>query len=470
MRLRGPHSGSCRGGGITPLSVLCLALLIAVIAVVVDGGTLMEDRRHVQATADAAALAAASDLFANYNTNQGIDPDGTARASALTTASANGFANDGAQSIVTVNLSPQSYQSGPNAGKSLPPGYAEVIVQYNAARLFSNVFGTGAIPVRARAVARGQWGPVGNKVVSLNMTTSGAVNVNNQASVSINGGLLVNSTSQSAVTVASTASLTATSLNLNSGGGGLLGVVGSLLGGLLGGLLGLLGLGGGGGGGGSSAPAPVNYGLPTPDPLRSLPAPDPTQLGLTTQSTTTRNIQGGTINLYPGVYNGGINISQGASVTLHPNADGSPGIYFLQGGGLNVSDSSSLTMVKGDTAGVMIYNNWQCNGDAINLKGTGNLLLAPPSSGAYQGLTIFQKRGTLTNAAPTLTILGSGNTNITGTIYVAYADVTLEGVHDTNNVGGQIIADTVSATGKGTLNIDSGGQATANTRTVGLVE
>jgi Flp pilus assembly protein TadG len=451
-----------RRGSITPLAVLCLALLLGVVALVVDGGTLMEDRRHVQAAADAAALAAAADLFANYPSNQGKDPSGTANASALSTAAANGFSNNGVQSIVTINISPSKYQGGPHAGKPLPPGYVEVLVQYNADRLFGGIFGSRAIPVRARAVARSQWGPVGNKVLAMNTIAPVGVGVGGSANVNINGGLLVNSNSSSAITVAPSASLTASSISLNGGGGGLLGLVGSLLSGLLG----LLGLGGGGGG----SPPPTNYGPTVPDPLRSLPPPDPVQLGLSTQSAATLNINGGVKNLYPGVYNGGINITQGATVTLHPNADGTPGIYFLQGGGLNVSGPSSLTMVAGNTAGVMIYNNWQSNSDAINLKGRGSLILAPPSSGVYQGLTIFQKRGTLTSPGPALTILGSGNVNITGTIYVAYSTVTLEGVSGTNLMGGQVIADTVDSSGNGTVNVDPSGQPTANTRTFGLVE
>src|SRR5579871_2781951 len=113
---------SRRGGSVTPLAVLSLTLLVSVVALVVDGGSLMEERRHAQATADA-----------------------------------NGFTNDGVQSVVTVNVSPQNYQGGPNAGSALPPGYVEVIVQYNASRTFSGIFGPGTIPVCGRAVARGRW-------------------------------------------------------------------------------------------------------------------------------------------------------------------------------------------------------------------------------------------------------------------------------------------------------------------------
>jgi len=447
-----------RSGGVTPLTVVSTALLLGVVALAVDGGSLMEERRHVQAAADAAALAAASDLFANYSTYNGADPLNTASASALATAQANGYSNDGVQSIVTVSVSPNPYQGGPNMGKPLPPGYAEVLIQSNVGRTFSNVFGSGAVPVRARAVARGQWLPVGNQVMALNGTASGAVSVSGNSSLNINGGLLVNSNSSSAVDVGSNASLTASSVNLNSGGGGILGS-------LLSGLLGLLGLGGGGGGGSSP---PVNYGPPTPDPLRSLPAPDPVQLSLPLQGTNLK-ITGSTMQLYPGVYKGGITINQGSTVTLHANSDGTPGIYYLQGGGLTTAGTSSLTMVAGETAGVMIYNDWQSSTDAINLAGQ-SLVLAPPSSGTYQGISIFQKRGTLSTPAPALSILGVGNANVTGTIYAAYGDVTLTGQSGTNTLGGQIIADKVSTSGGATVNVDPSGNSVAKSRIFGLVE
>jgi hypothetical protein len=449
MRLRCPiFAFSPRRGGVTPLVVLSLALLVGVVALVVDGGSLLEERRHVQATADAAALAAAADLYANYASNQGKDSSGTALASALATAAANGYSNDGVNSVVTVTFSPQTYQDGPNKGNSIPAGYVEVIVQSNVGRTFSNFFASSAVPVKARAVARGQWTESSNKVLALNASASAAVNVSGTAAVNINGGLQVNSSSSSGITVSLLASLSASSLSLNNAVNGLVGS-----------LLTLLGLG-------SSA---VNYGPPVADPLRYLPAPSISQLGLTTQGTNL-TISGGTADLYPGVYNGGITISNGASVTLHPNANGTPGIYYLQGGGLTVTGPSSVAVVSGSTAGVMIYNNWQSSSDVINLSGTGSLVLTPPSSGTYQGVTIFQKRGTSASPAPTLTVAGSGNANVTGTIYAAYADVTLTANSGTNNVGGQIIADKISASGIGTLNIHPSGNPIARGRILGLVE
>jgi Flp pilus assembly protein TadG len=441
-----------RGGGVTPLTLLSLSLLVGVAAIAVDGGTLMEARRQVQASADAAALAAAADLYANYHTNQGTDPKGTAAASALATSAANGFSNDGVQSIVTVNISPQNYEGGPNTGTSLPAGYAEVLVQYNAGRLFSGVFGSGAIPVRGRAVARGIVASVGPSLTALSLHASSALAVSGTASLKINGAVLVNSDSSSAIKIGGSASLTATVFNLVGG-----------VGNLLGGLLGLLGLGGG--------TANVQSITSVPDPLRYLPAPDSVQLGLPSQSATNLVIRSNT-DLYPGVYSGGILVRDGASVVLHANSDGTPGIYFLQGGGFTISgNSTSVSTAASETAGVMIYNNWQSRSmDVINLGGSGKLTLTPPRSGPYKGITIFQKRGTSSSAAPSITIAAQGTTNIVGTIYGAYAKVNLSSQSSTNVLGGQIVADTLAVSGSVNVNINAGTQPVAVTRTFGLVE
>jgi Flp pilus assembly protein TadG len=441
-----------RRGGVTPLTVLSLALLVGVVAIAVDGGTLMEERRHVQATADAAALAAAADLYTNYAANQGADPKGTAQASALATASANGLSNDGVQSVVTVSVSPQTYQGGPNAGQALPAGYVEVIIQYNAGRTFSNVFGTGTIPVRARAVARGQWMPDNNAVMVLNLTASGALTISGSAGLKVNGGLLVNSKSSTGISVSLFGSLSALVYNLNQAVQGLLGLLLSLLGGL---------------GGGSPT---VNYNPPIADPLRYLPDPDPIQLGLATRGTNLQVNGGGSVDLYPGVYTGGITVSGGSTAILHANADGTPGIYFLQGGGFNVS-ASSVQMAAGETGGVMIYNDWSSNtSDLITVNGSGTVNINPPRSGVYLGLSIFQKRGSRLSAAPPVTLSGSGALDIRGTLYAAYAKVNLSGSSSADVLGGQIIADTLNISGGAVINVDRGTQPTANTRTLGLVE
>lgn len=444
---------SSRRGAVTPLTVVNLALLLGVVALTVDGGTLMEARRNTQTAADAAALAGAADLYSNYLVNQGIDVNGTALASALANASANGFLNDGVQSTVTVNTSPQPYQGGPNAGETIPSGYVEVLIQYNVDRLFSGIFGSGSLPVRARAVARGRCSALANtSLLALNVKASGALTVANLASLSVNGGIQVNSSSGQSIQLLGAGMVTATQFTVNPAAGSLLGSISSLL----------------AGPGGSSPRAGTCS--PAADPLLYLPAPNPVQLGLSTRATNLR-ITSGTVDLYPGVYSGGIWISNGATVTLHANSDGTPGIYYLSGqNGLQVSGSATLTTAPTETAGVMIFNNWSSASACINLSTKGNITLTPPASGPYRGLVIFQDRGTLSNLGPTITFGGSGSVNISGTIYAAYSPVSLSSQLSTNVLGGQIIADSVSVGGFAQVVINSGTQPTATQRLLGLVE
>src|SRR3954469_25770089 len=150
MLLRSPTSGARRRGISLVLVVVSLVAILGVLAVSLEGGLLLSERRTAQATADAAAMAAAADFYYNWYTNQGSDPQNTAYSSAMYTATQNGYTNDGVNTKVTVNIPPKS---GPYTGKA---AYAEVIVEYYHTRGFSSLFGTDTIPVRARAVAVGQ--------------------------------------------------------------------------------------------------------------------------------------------------------------------------------------------------------------------------------------------------------------------------------------------------------------------------
>jgi uncharacterized membrane protein len=73
---------------------VCLVVVVGVGALAIDAGLLMADRRKTQAAADAAALAAAIDLFQNWSANRGTDPSPhKAATSAQDTAADNGFTN-----------------------------------------------------------------------------------------------------------------------------------------------------------------------------------------------------------------------------------------------------------------------------------------------------------------------------------------------------------------------------------------
>ena len=161
-RNRYPRLGE-RSGMVAVQVALTLTALMGIVAIATDGGILLAERRHAQATADAAALSAASDLYLYFKSYGGVDTKGTALQSAIDTLTANGYAGGGSSttansSTYSIQLNPNSYLGGPNAGTKVPAGYAEVTVTYYQPRYFSTVFGGSTIPISARAVARGMSG------------------------------------------------------------------------------------------------------------------------------------------------------------------------------------------------------------------------------------------------------------------------------------------------------------------------
>ena len=65
-----------RRGAVTIFVAFALIGILGVVAIAVDGGILMDKRRHAQATADSVALAAADILYSKYRTYKGRDEDG----------------------------------------------------------------------------------------------------------------------------------------------------------------------------------------------------------------------------------------------------------------------------------------------------------------------------------------------------------------------------------------------------------
>ncbi len=427
-----------RRGMVTAQVAMSMGVLMAVLALLFDGGMLLVERRHAQATADAAALAAATDLFVNWNpTNQGSDPNGTANNSALGVASANGYTNDGTTSTVTVNISPANYSGGPNAGQSLPAGYAEVAVTYYQQRGFSGVFGSGAIPISARAVA----GVLQAPAVLLLNSSGNVLSASNNASLTVNvtgntsgGAVVADSTAADAISAIGNAALAAPQFiiagNDTSSQNGTI----------------------------TTDPTANNIqtnASQVPNPLSSLPTPSTS--GMSTQSTSALQINT-TMTLSPGVYSGGITISSGAVaavVTLNP------GTYYMEGGGFIVKG----TAIVDGTSGVMIYNDGGSGGQ-IDIAGNGNVSLSPETTGPYAGITLFQNP----TSASQISIAGNGSsTSISGAIYGASANLNISG--NGGQIGSQIIVSTLTLKGNGaaTVNYNSTSLAAASAR-VSLVQ
>lgn len=423
MLYRGKGGGR-RRGVVAVLVAVSLVVLLGAVALAADGGMIVAERRHAQAVADAAARAAATDLFENWPRRQGTpqegtDPDGTAAAAAVRVASDNGYT--AGNSTVTVRISPQNYQGGSRAGQSLPPGYAEVMVQYNLPRAFSTLFGRGDLPVHARSVARAGW-------VFAPPVWVGDLDAEAAFWVANGSGN---------ITIGQTPTPT------NPYGGRAI-VNSSALGGAINDLAGTVSASEfffGGRSIGNFSGTIHNNAHPTPDPLGHLPPP-PTA-GLPTFGRVQYDT--GSRTLDPGVYNGGIAVGRditSADLTLNP------GIYYMRGGGFSFNGSGRL---RGN--GVLIYNAPSDPNDLFQITGTGNVTLSPPTSGPYQGLTIWQDRN-----SPAVVIIehrglvGTEQYNITGAVYAANARI-LNRRKVGDQVGSQFICRILLLSGSGNMSI-----------------
>ncbi|MCY2987992.1 MAG: pilus assembly protein TadG-related protein [Planctomycetota bacterium] len=408
-------------GIVAVLIGLSLVMIVGVVAIAIDGGLLLDQKRQLQAAADAAALAAATDLYGRYQANGGVDPDPyPAKTCALSNAAANGYTHDGTTNIVTVNIPPLSGDYRTINGV-IKKGYAEVIIQRQQPRGFSGIFGSGNLPVTARSVAMGKWTDINNGILILDPIDSNVLVLSGNGSATVVGaGIVVNSSNPTAAIVVNGGGIA------NAPTYDICGVPGisaadavSLKGGTI----------------TSGVP-------PTPDPLRYIPEPD--KWALYWRSFGTKKIQGSE-TLEPGVYHGGINITAGNGDEVILN----PGVYYMDEGGFSITGQATVTAV-----GVMIYNDpagsdYASNNDIVKLAGGSNLHMSPPTSGIYKGITVFQRR----TSGNDLAISGGGGMNITGTFYAAYGRAVLSGSGSNNLMGSQYIVWKATLTGNGTINV-----------------
>jgi hypothetical protein len=156
-----------------------------------------------------------------------------------------------------------------------------------------------------------------------------------------------------------------------------------------------------------------------PDFLANVPAPDIS--GVSVQSSHLLTIKSGSVQLSPGIYQGGIQISGSAVVTM------AAGMYVFENGGLSLEGNSSLSgsgvllyhvntsPIATSQAGMCDSDNNQYGPSGIDqfvFSGTGSVSLSAASSGAYQGIVFFDR-----SSISFITLLGCANVSFSGTFY-----------------------------------------------------
>jgi hypothetical protein len=257
----------------------------------------------------------------------------------------------------------------------------------------------------------------------LNPTASGAFTASGSAAVNLPGAVVIDSNSPTALAASGNASITSPSIRI---------------------------VGGFSKTGSASFSATPQTGItPFADPLAGLSAPNPTVLGLTNKGSV--NLSGNSsLMISQGIYTQ-INVSGSAHLTLNP------GVYVIQGGGLTVSGSASIT-----GNGVSIYNagsNFPSAGGnfgGITLSGSGTVSLSPPTTGQYDGVVIYQSR----ENTRALSFSGNASAGITGDVYAANALLSLSG---NTQLKAPLVVGTVNVSGNVSLTQMASGTEGADT-------
>lgn len=428
-------------GQVLVLFVGGLVTVLILAALAFDAGVMILERRDQQNAADAAALAGARYLPAQA---------GAARAAATSVAQENGFSDgDGTETVVvTIPAASGEYQG--------LPGTVEVRISSTRPSVFAGIMGIAGWPVGARAVAINQDGVVsGYSILALEPEDCKAMQVTGQGDVLAYGDIQVNSTCATGA--------------MNVGGQGNIAVK------IPGGACNVVGPPPDGldvDGGGSFTCVENEGAKAIPDPLAGLPVPAQPGLpkaavqvsgaledvpdgcpGSEPDQATADDPVGCQFpskykntawRLFPGLYPGGIKL-QGGKFYLEP------GIYYLGGGGLEITGNDTMTVsvaaggTSGPAGGVMFYNTGIPGSPIgpISLNGaSADINLYPLADGSrWSGLVIFQDRDANINGDD-VTINGSdSDMNLRGTIYVASGDVKVNG-----NTGTMIMDQVIALT------------------------
>ncbi len=432
------HPAARRGKIVVLVAVLLPTVLIPILALAVDGGSLMEDRRRLQAAVDAAALAAAAKLYQDNSTHNltSVPPPITqgAKDAALGALGIHGFTAANCE-IRTVNLPATS--SNPRLHGA--HGTIEVVVTHLLARSFSAIWESSQLKVTARAVARMRHFSIGNGIIILEDTDDKALLAGGNGTLIVNeGGVFVNSTSpQAAFSDGLPSVLAATSFNVtgcvdgNPAGGNFYETPFPA----------------------SGRATPYTGSVPVPDPLRNLPEPKP--LDYPEQTAPPNSGPPGTITLLPGRYTSRVQYDGRRTIVLQP------GIYFFEQG-LSLQGQATLTGNE-----VMLYNSGSGNNN-FDLAGLGTWTLTPPKSGPYQGICMFQSRNTASQDT-TAILRGNGGAGVTGTIYMPTTKTTLVG-NGNQVLGSQFIGRTLEMAGNGTFTVNYAAEKAPQPLILELVE
>jgi Flp pilus assembly protein TadG len=419
-----------RRGAVAVLVAIVALLLIGFLGLSLDFAYLRSATQELQAAADAAALAAAQEL-------EGDSPD---TMFALTRQAAVDVALANSAATASVQLA-HNYDNDPagdvvvgtwdgSAGVFTPTTEGPDAVRVVARRTSGSLGGTVALffgqifdapeAELARTATATMGGAAEAVILVLDPTRQGAFDMRGNARMEAPGGRLHIDSSHSC----------AMSMNGNPNTVRLSAAQISVVGGAC-------------IPNGATNPAPRTGADYEPDPLASVPQPDPSSMPIRGGITS-----GGTYQ--PGYYPQGINFNKSV-------ANLNPGIYVLGPPGVNLQGSA---LVRGED--VMLF---LALGAKLTISGnSAGMDLSAPDAGTYQGITVFQHRQNSLAAE----VSGGGLFDLRGTMYLKAGHLEMDGNVDRRI--GRIIVNTQLLRGNGRYIITGEGLPPATGAAPYLVE
>jgi Flp pilus assembly protein TadG len=419
---------SDRRGAILPLVALSLVGIMSLMAMTIEAGSLLRERRAAQTAADAGAVAGASEIYREQ-------PQDSVFASANAETARNGFANGTDGVTVTV-------YNGPISGRHIGDiEFVEVLVTRNVTTFFGGLLGRNSVTVHARGVA-GYAAPSDGCLFTLEPEDEKALNVSSGSRLEVDCGIVVNSNDPKAVVIESAGALTGDALSV-TGGVDI--------------------------SGGSMVISGINEtGVPPSlDPLSYLQPPpfNPTQCDF---NNTKVDSYGVTTVLNPGIYCMGIEITSNGTASLNP------GLYILRGGGLKMGGG----LITG--VGVSFFNTNARDADGgaekfgkIEMGSQSRANLSAMTTGPLAGILFYQDPAAGKPGVLYENVIGSGsNAVFVGTLYFPTQPVELGASGSTTTINGGVVATMVTVTSNSQVNMDmtSGLTGQVPIKRVSLVE
>jgi hypothetical protein len=459
MLSRSSASDASERGQILVIFAVAFAVIIMMLAVLIDGARGVVMRRQLQDASDAAALAAA-------NVIQGLTYKGCSLTDGPPPGDPQPEVEAAAKASVATNL--PGYDTD-DVVVTCTDGWTNVAVEVaigdNPPSFFGAIFGGGGLEVNTDSTAiNGPVDPDPFNIVLLDpYHADWPNNVNGCPSFGINGGIVAEF--ESHVYVNSGCSAAEGGAFAAKGGSATLTFTGGNAPMRLHGEWKPQAL--------TVTPTPLEHQPIRPDPLADLPVPPVSSIVVRRASKTTINgtspgqctsngLVAGTNGciLEPGVYVGGIDLKSSATIFLRP------GLYVLKDGGLSLGAQSSLYTVPatgtgstgttaatwgtacGDTnCGVLIYktNGGTYGSERISVAAGATFLVRAFEADAdttvltggatlerdrYHNVLMWQSRDpepTKTYAQPSLLLQGGGQALLSGTVYAPSAVVELGG-------------------------------------------